>query len=59
MSAKTEKLLEQINRYKNTIREMEEQGEDPHSIKIQLEKALNELNAANKVLSESVTILKG
>ena len=59
MSARTEQLIEQINRLRNSIIEAEERGEDPHSTKQLLEKCLQQLNAANNALNEGKIILKG
>ena len=59
MSAKTEKLLEQINRYKIAIEEVESRGDDSQALKLLLSKSLEELYVANLPLSEGKSVLKG
>lgn len=59
MSAKTEILIERINKLRNAIVEIEERGEDSHSTRQVLEKCLQELHVANHTLNEGKTLLKG
>lgn len=58
MSARTEKLLEQINRLKSHIVTLEEAGEDSISVKKEVERLTRELTQANQVLSEG-KVIKG
>ena len=54
MSAKTEKLVEQINKIREYIETAEEVGSDPLSAEKELKRLLEELHRANAVLNEGV-----
>lgn len=42
MSARLEELTKKINEFKNQIKEIEESGEDPHSLREEYARLLNE-----------------
>lgn len=58
MSARTEQLLEMINRLKDHISTLEEAGQDPLSIQKEIIRLENELFQANQILAES-KVIKG
>lgn len=58
MSARTETLLEQINRLKSHVVVLEESGQDPHSVKKEISRLEQELLQANQMLTES-RVMKG
>jgi len=58
MSAKTEQLLEQINKLKEYVPVLEGQGQDPLSVQKEISRLERELFQANQVLTES-KVMKG
>lgn len=58
MSARTETLLEQINRLKSHVVVLEESGQDPHSLRMEIVRLEKELLQANQMLTES-KVMKG
>lgn len=54
MSAKTEKLVEQINKLRKFINVAEESCVDTLSAEKELKRLTEELNAANRALNEGV-----
>ena len=58
MSARTEKLLEQINRLRKHVKDLEEAGEDSLSLQKEIITLTRQLEEANNVLNES-KIIKG
>lgn len=58
MSARTQNILEDINRLKAHIVTLEESGQDPLSIQKEVARLERELQQANHILSES-RVIKG
>lgn len=57
MTATVEVLTEKIEKLRQMINEIEERGEDPHNIKVELDRMLRDLNTKKVVLSENRRIM--
>lgn len=57
MTATVENLTEKIERLRIAIQEIEERGEDPHNIKIEMDRLVRDLNQKRQILREGRSVL--